>query len=384
LQPNSEHTRNPLRPQSSKQHTRMGERLKPHETYHAPSERSHESEGTYYTKKSIALLCPFDARVFRMLLFQCLGLILCLFILGCMSEIFDTERENPLLIPDAYLYPSYSPDGGEIVFIKQHITKYNPTSQTPIINPDSSGLWIMGNDGSNMRMILNGTNICSPVFSPVEDLIAMGYNNNIAIYSVKDSSISFVTESGESYFPFWNSTGMKLVFDSNLSSLQQPNALHTFNLEDNVISPITIHGNLIFCKMPVWYPHYNFIYYQTWNGSNQRCIDKFNIEQSEIETIITSRSNKYKDLSYPRVSPDGTELIFVDDLQIWKTSIDGSGWMQLTTDRGDCPSWSPDGQRIVFTAPDAESSVGFGVIWTMSYDGLNKRQITFTAGVTIE
>ncbi|MBK9162402.1 MAG: PD40 domain-containing protein [Acidobacteria bacterium] len=58
---------------------------------------------------------------------------------------------------------------------------------------------------------------------------------------------------------------------------------------------------------------------------------------------------------YPRVSPDGSRVIFVSDrsgtYQLWIMSSDGTGLRQLTPDSdgtASIPSWSPDGKRITY------------------------------------
>ena len=69
----------------------------------------------------------------------------------------------------------------------------------------------------------------------------------------------------------------------------------------------------------------------------------------------------------PAWSPDATQIAFVGVLAVgapagvWIINADGSNPVQLTQDADGSPSWSPEGNRIVFSRG--------GNIWTMKPDG---------------
>jgi TolB protein len=59
--------------------------------------------------------------------------------------------------------------------------------------------------------------------------------------------------------------------------------------------------------------------------------------------------NAWRD-SDPVWSPDGRQIAFVSNWQVWVMNADGSRQRRLTYNgaRNFAPAWSPDGQRIVF------------------------------------
>ena len=81
-------------------------------------------------------------------------------------------------------------------------------------------------------------------------------------------------------------------------------------------------------------------------------------------------------------SPDGTRQVFADrdgasgggDLEVFVSNADGTDRRQLTHNvhSDDQPSWSPDGERIIFTSDrDGDSE-----LFVMNADGTSLRQIT--------
>jgi Tol biopolymer transport system component len=108
----------------------------------------------------------------------------------------------------------------------------------------------------------------------------------------------------------------------------------------------------------------------------------------DLTTNVTTRltTNTVADW-YPEVSPDGTKVAYIskdrsrDPDSIYTMSPDGTNIRKLTDKskiRGDSddPSWSPDGQNIVFV----NNSKGNYNIYVMSADGTNIRLLESSRG----
>jgi Tol biopolymer transport system component len=74
--------------------------------------------------------------------------------------------------------------------------------------------------------------------------------------------------------------------------------------------------------------------------------------------------------SQPDWSPNGTEIVFVRNSEIYKMNTDGSGVTRLThnAESEGSPAWSPDGRQIAFVRVSAAGKLG---IYTMYSDGSN-------------
>ena len=85
----------------------------------------------------------------------------------------------------------------------------------------------------------------------------------------------------------------------------------------------------------------------------------------------------------PAWSPDGSTILFSSnrggDFDIYAARVDGSSVARLTTHPADdtTPVWSPDGTRVVF----ASTRSGARELFTMAPDGSGQVQLTFSGGI---
>jgi Tol biopolymer transport system component len=112
-----------------------------------------------------------------------------------------------------------------------------------------------------------------------------------------------------------------------------------------------------------------------------------NVDGSHAQVIKT---NPALDIVYPRWSPDGTKIAFLnqktfdDPIEVDVINKDGTNQHSLTA--GFHPvygglSWSPDGQQLIFNMNgDGKSLDGLGRIWVVNADGSNLHKLDVPCG----
>lgn len=231
--------------------------------------------------------------------------------------------------PSNEISPSFSPDGKEIVFLKD------------------GNIWIMDNQGKNLRKITNFEETGNFFFLQ-ETIPTVSFSSDgKKIVFTKDGEIWTIDKDGKNlkqvtfdkrwykFHSFFNPEGTKIVYSAN-KNLRYP------------YLPSGIH---------VWVVDSN--------GSNPK--------------ILT----EHEDNVHPSFSPDGKKIIYsscvAGNKDIWIMNIDGTHKTQLTSGETDeyFPSFSSDMKRVVFTQGILISSRMRHIdIWVMNVDGTNKRRLT--------
>ncbi|MDJ0952276.1 MAG: S-layer homology domain-containing protein [Acidimicrobiia bacterium] len=123
-----------------------------------------------------------------------------------------------------------------------------------------------------------------------------------------------------------------------------------------------------------------------WPGENGRLVAE-SIDGIYVWEIGSWRAVWLADGEWPKWSPDGSEIAFGADGDIWVMNADGSNKRNLTGGVGwtnHHPTWSPDGSMIAFGAiRDPFTNIwvdGDYNIWVMDADGSGQLQLTDRPG----
>lgn len=283
---------------------------------------------------------------------------------------------DPPVYPQIDAYPAWSPDGKWIIYNHYGITKID-IGGSYHVDPDSAGLWMIKADGTNPHLILKGDDI-NATWSPDSKWIAFEvgaqiYKAPIVGDSIDTLYIVQLTSEGRNFFPAWSPDAQWLIYDSNVKDLNSANVIWKMSSDGSRKKDISQHG-VGEWRIPNWSPDNRQIVHQRYIG----------IDAPEIFTMDTSGGTPvrltYDDHfdSYPCYMPDGKKIAFESDANIWIMNSDGRNRKQLTMNGGLQPSWSPDGQKIVyigFTDKGYDPQKN-GTVWVMNVDGSNKRQLT--------
>ena len=225
----------------------------------------------------------------------------------------------------------------------------------------------------------NGRVACS-------ERIVGGSESAIFTYASDGSDRRMLTTSGYNIMPSWSWDGRRILFSSNLGGAAAEiwvmdadggnKRQLTFGTQGGNFTPVeSPDGTRIgFSGMrrSVGHPE---VWVMDVDGTNQ--------ERLTTTVVMPGQENVWT--LHPSWSPDGERIVFAStssgQTQIWAMNADGSDQRQLTDGLGlsypdaNVPSWSLDGSRIAFWSGFERR---FGEVWTMNPDGSDPRRVTST------
>lgn len=288
--------------------------------------------------------------------------------------------------PSPYEDPTWSPDGSVIIFRRMKITELNSIGGF-LVDPDSTGLWVINADGSDMRLLLAGMNLNSPVLSSDGQWLA--YHSGGQIYKTRylngyidTTSIVQLTTEGRNFFPTWSPDGEWIAYDSNSNSPNGMNFIWKMRADGSEKFRIAYDPTQGEIRQPHWSPCGDKIVHIRYGYAEGDKPEIFIMDTSGTSvqqlTSLNTRSRS------PQNSPSCDAIVFESNLEIWIMNGDGSDPHQVTNFSAASAAWSPDG-HIVYVRHDYwEYDQQNGTLWTMAPDGSNQRQLTYNYGLLLK
>jgi Tol biopolymer transport system component/predicted Ser/Thr protein kinase len=283
-------------------------------------------------------------------------------------------------VADTGYNPGWSPDGRQIVYAEESITR--PEDRSGRV----SQLWSVEVANGRKHLVSKDDGV-QPQWSPNGQFIAywaIDRDGDRDLWTVRASGGTPVRITSDPFLdwnPVWSPDGAWLYFCSNRGGSM---GIWRIPVKESTAEP---RGAPEHIRTPGDYPaHLSFSHdgrhlayvnqVTTGRLSAVRFDPAREVLVSEPKEVVQSA----KGASRPALSPDGKWLAYnstEEQEELFVVSADGSGLRQLTRGhRNRGPRWSPDGKRIAFFS----SRSGDWEIWTTDPEGNEFHQITNLGG----
>jgi Tol biopolymer transport system component len=283
---------------------------------------------------------------------------LCVLLL--MVPACDNVTSPDNTITDSYLHgrAAWSPDGKTIAFSS--------------LVSGQEGIYVVDTLGGTPKQILKGEGV-GVTWSPDGNWLAFGKAGSIFKMRPNGDSLKQLTDPVNAIRPSWSPDGSKIAFIERDASGYT--SLWIYDVAKGTISMVVARGDY-----PSWLASSGEIIvldgqYDPYSGYTAYAFIAINPSTSAAR-IITSFSAA-ADCGFCSMSPKGTDIVFAvlpsnDYSEVYRFSLSSNSNVQLTTDSGDYPAWSPNGSEVVYT----RTQNGDGGLWIMNVDGSGKRRLT--------
>jgi Tol biopolymer transport system component len=286
-------------------------------------------------------------------------------------------------LPGAEWGAGWSPDGRSLVFTAGEI------------GFEAYGIYRIDLDGGAPQpLLVDGSNNTAPNWSPDGSQITFSSNRDggvdIFVMDADGSNLRKLVDTGlDDYMPDWSPDGSRIAFfAADWPGIKQD--IYTVDLDGSNLQNLTNTPNIV-DEDPRWSPDGSRIVFQSdrdWNFE----IYIMNADGSQPQNLTRHPGQDY----WPDwFMPAETKIAFVSDHggnpQIYlmpapggqvETPVASSDWQRLTsgTQENYFPTWSPDGTQIAYYTHFSWQSWAIMII---NADGSDPRQLTPSSGQTI-
>ena len=266
-------------------------------------------------------------------------------------------------------------------------------------------IYVMDADGGNQQNLTNDPNDdSSPSWSPDGKRIVFESNRDghfnmpggLPAYEIYvmdadgGNQQNLTNDPNSDWSPSWSPDGKRIVFNSNRDGNRDGNRnnyeIYVMDADGNNQQRLT--DNDFYDTHPSWSPDGERIAFASRRDGHFIGEDGLSSEIYVMDTDgkNTRRltNNRKSDWS-PSWSPDGERIVFSADrkgddvnYEIYVMDADGNNQRRLTNNRGDdgAPSWSSDGKRIVFSSDRDRPGQFIFEVYVMDTNGGNLQNLT--------
>lgn len=272
------------------------------------------------------------------------------------SLVFNScENTSPLdqsgLSAYRHIRPFWSPSGSRIGYTDGDINHL--------------GIWSVDSLGGSAALIQPGGDLSGGSWSADGQWVAFARLGQIVLRKVESDSLRVLVTIPGSLRPTWSTDGRTIAFIRN--------GVRASDVASGVESWVSSAGTYVH-----WIPNSRSVLVTVVGmeaGQFAYGLQRVQVDSAIAQDLMTFRT--YDDCAFFVPSRDGRTVYFGRKpgdgrSQVWSLSLTTFEARQLTTDGGDYPAVSPDGEWIVYTRTTPDD----GGLWLMRKDGTEKRRLT--------
>ena len=259
--------------------------------------------------------------------------------------------------PAGYFYPTWSPDGSQIAFVRRKTT-----------GSSAGDIYVIGADGSDIQRVTQVTTdyldlSWSPDGTKITCTFESTFMSDVYVMDVTDGVPVSLTSHGDranDVMSQWSPDGTKIAFIRGLSRYEE--IVDFYVMDSDGTNPVNLTWNesrsiyFDWRQAPSWSPDGTQITFSSGSNGNREVF----VADADGENLVNLTDHPSNDI-YPSWSPDGTKIAFVRDKTgtdlVWTNAVyvmdaDGSSPVPVTSLAEPITrlAWSPDGTRVVFSS----------------------------------